>query len=140
MSNKFNTGQFDKMLRQALKKHSEPVPADFTTRMMSNVEETSRQKMLAAVILRERLAIAACITVAVLTAVVAIGFPGVAAGVFDRVAAGLVDQSRAFIEGLPTTAKAVSGAWRFVAAIAAVVGFCIYGLIDSLFGDRLRLL
>jgi hypothetical protein len=96
--------------------------------------------MLAAVILRERLALAACIAVVVLTVVVAVGFPAAAAGVFDRAAASLVHRGQAFVEELPATVKAVVGSWRFITAIAVVVGFCIYSLIDLLFGDRLRLI
>jgi len=136
---RFDTDKFDMMLGQALKKHSEAVPVDFTSRMMTQIEESCRQKMLAQVILRERLALAACVAVAVLTVFVAVVLPGAAAGVFDRVAAGLVDQGRTLAEQLPQTAKTVSGAWRLIMVIGAAAGFCIYGLVDLLFGDRLRM-
>lgn len=138
--NRFEQDRFDVMIEKALKTHCEPVPADFTHRVLSRVEEVSQRRILAHVVLQGRLAIAACIVVAVLAVVVAVVLPEDTAGVFGRLAGGLVDDSVAFVEAMPQAIQALSGQWRLILVSAAAIGFCIYGLVDVFFGDRLRIL
>jgi hypothetical protein len=51
---------FDRMLSQALQRHSESVPADFTALVLRRVEQTQEQRILARVVLQERLFLAGC--------------------------------------------------------------------------------
>ena len=70
--------KFDEILGRALRRSSEPVPADFTDRMLRQIEEAEQQKILAQVVLQERLALAGCIVLGITTIVVAAVFPGIA--------------------------------------------------------------
>ena len=56
---------FDKMLHKALVEHKEPVRADFADDMLQELNKRKQQKILAKVILQERLTLAACILVPV---------------------------------------------------------------------------
>ena len=46
--------QFDEMLGRALRQHSEAVPADFTERMLRQIDSAEEQRILARVVLQER--------------------------------------------------------------------------------------
>ncbi len=70
--------KFDEMLGRALRGSSEPVPAHFTDRMLRQIEEAEQQRILAQVVLQERLALAGCIALSIIAIVVAAVFPGIA--------------------------------------------------------------
>ena len=81
MAGKLNKDKFDEMLGQSLRRHSEPVPADFAERMLKQIEEAEQQQILAGVVLQERLSLAGCIVFGVLAAVGVMVFPGRIAGI-----------------------------------------------------------
>ena len=43
LKNRPNEDKFDRMLGRALQKHSEPVPADFTERILRQIEEVKQK-------------------------------------------------------------------------------------------------
>ena len=58
-----NADKFDKMLSEGLKRHSEPVRPGFTANVISKLEQEQQQKLLAKIVMQERLAIASCTAV-----------------------------------------------------------------------------
>jgi len=131
--------KFDRMLSQALQRHSEPVPAGFTAMVLMQVREAQEQRILAHVVLRERLALAACIALAGLTVVVAALFPEIAADAFRSITTALAGRGEAFVDRIPQAVKALSGQWRLYTILGAVFGFAIYNLVELLVGDNARI-
>jgi hypothetical protein len=138
MTNRLNEDKFDRMLTQALQRHSEPVPADFDERMMTAIEQAEQQRILAAVVMQQRLALAASIVLGVAAIVTVIFFPSAVAGVLRSIAGGLMEQGSILADRLPKAVETVGSQWQFYATLAAVFGFAVYSLADLLLGDRLR--
>lgn len=133
---RLNEDKFDRMLLQALQQISEPVPADFTATVLRQIKQAEQQRILARVVLQERLALAACITLAGLTVVVAAVFPDAAAGAFRSITAALAGQGENLVDRVPQAVKALSGQWRLYSVFGAVFGFAIYSLLELFVGDR----
>ena len=112
---------------QALRRHTEAVPADFTARMLRQIREAEEKKILAQVVMKERLALAGCIGLGVVAVVVA--------AVFPSVAAGLIEQAKAFIIGIVQSIKAADYQWQSYAIFAGMFGITVYALVDMLASD-----
>jgi uncharacterized membrane protein len=144
MTDKLNEDKFGEMLGRALQSHSEPVPADFTERMLRQVREAEEQRILARVVLQERLALAACIVLGVIAIVAVAVFPDRIAEVLRSIAANFTEQGKTLVNKMTPTVDIeavsgeVSGKWQFYTVLALVFGFAIYSLVDILVGDRLR--
>lgn len=138
-ADKLTEERFDDMLTQALRKHSEPVPADFTERMVRQIRQAEEQRILARVVWQQRLALAACIVLGVGALVGILVFPSAIADVFRSVGGSLSGQWSALTDKIPQTKEAVTSQWRFYTVLAAALAFMLYGLLDLLVGDRLRL-
>lgn len=144
VTDKLNEDKFDEMLGRALQSHSEPVPPDFTERMLRQVKEAEEQRILARVVWQERLALAGCIVVSVLAIVAVAVFPDRIAGVLQSIAGGFTEQGKALIGKITPTIDIeavggeVSGKWQFYTVLALVFGFAVYSFVDMLVGDRLR--
>ena len=144
VTDKLNKDKFDEMLGRALQSHSEPVPAGFTERMLSRIEEAEQRRILARVVWQERLALAGCIVLGVLAIVAVAVFPDRIAGVLRSIASGFTEQGRALVDKMTPAVdiEAVSGEvsskWQFYTVLALVFGFAVYSLVDMLVGDRLR--
>ena len=137
LRNRPNEDKFDQMLGRALRRHSEPVPADFTERMLRRIEEAEERQVLARVVLQERLALAGSIILGIAAIVVVVFFPGRVTGIFGSIAGSFTEQSGALIGKIPQTIEAVRGEWQFYTVMGAVFGFAVYSLVDLLLGDRL---
>ncbi|MBA7626685.1 hypothetical protein ES703_34140 [subsurface metagenome] len=137
LKNRPNEDKFDQMLGRALQRHSEPVPADFTERMLRRIEEAEERQVLARVVLQERLALAGSIILGIAAIVVVVFFPGRVTGIFGNIAESFTQQGSALIGGIPQAIEAVCGEWQFYTVVGAVFGFAVYSLVDLLLGDRL---
>ncbi len=124
---KLKEDKFDEILGQCLREHSEPVPADFTDRMLRRIGEAEEQRILAQVVMQERLALAGCVVFGIIVIAVAVVFPGIAAN--------FTKQVDVFINKISQTTEAVSYEWRFYMAFAGVFGFAVYSLVDLLVDD-----
>ncbi len=135
-----NEDKFDEMLGQSLRRHSEPVPADFTERMLRQVREVQERQILTRVVLQERLSLAGCIVFGVLAAVGVTVFPGRIVGILRRIAAGLTARGGAVVDGIGRTIsiETVRSEWQMYTILALVLGFALYCVVDMLVGDRLR--
>ena len=119
--------QFDEMLERALQGHSEPVPADFTERMLRQIREAEEQRILARVVLQERLSLAGCIVLGIAAVVVVMFFPGIAVS--------LTEQLRGFISKVNQGIEVVRYDWQFYTVFVALFGLAVYSLVDLLVGE-----
>ena len=139
LKNRPNEDKFDQMLGRALQRHSEPVPADFTERMLRRIEDAEKRQVLARVVLQERLALAGSIILGAAAIVVVVFFPGRVTGIFGSIAGSFTQQTDALIGRIPQTIEAVRGQWQFYTVVGAVFAFAVYSLVDLLLGDRLSI-
>jgi ABC-type tungstate transport system substrate-binding protein len=141
MAGKLDGDKFDEMLGRSLRRHSESVPADFTERMLSQIEKAEQRRILARVVWQERLSLAGCIVFGFLAAVGVAVFPGRVAGILRDIAAGFTERGGAYIEGIgrSVSIEAVRGEWQLYIILALVLGFAAYCILDMLVGDRLRM-
>ena len=138
-ADRLNEDKFDRILSQALRRHSEPVPDGFRARVLREVRQAEEQRILARVVLQERLALAACIALAGFTIVAAAVFPEIAAAAFRGITTSLTGQGEGLVDRIPQTAKALSGQWSSVggySVLGAVFGFAVYSLVELLMGDK----
>lgn len=56
---------FDGLLADALKKHTEPIRPGFTGNILKKVEKIEQQKLLAKIVMQERIALAGCVTLTI---------------------------------------------------------------------------
>ncbi|UCC23117.1 MAG: hypothetical protein JSW23_03390 [Planctomycetota bacterium] len=125
--NEFNKDEFDEMLGAELRQHTEPVPPDFTAKMLRRIREAEERRILARVVLQERLALAGCVALGAAVIVLAVVYPGIADALTQQVA-GLGDK-------LTKTVSAARLDWQILVVFAGVLGFAAYGLWDLLAGD-----
>jgi len=133
--------KFDKMLFQALQKHSGPVPADFTDRMLRQIREAENRRILARVVMEERLALAGCVVLGVTAIVVVAVFPSIAVSFkelvvasIDKVAQTIEAVLRSPMDSLRRTPD--SGyEWQLYMVFAGVFGFAVCSLVDLLVSD-----
>ena len=117
--------QFDETLGQALRRHIEPVPGDFVERTLSRIEEDEQRRILAKVVLQERVALAGCIGLVIAAAAV----------VFGGIGGGLVEGLEVFTSKLSQVIEVASCEWQFYAVIGCLLGFAVYSFVDLLAGD-----
>ena len=120
--------QFDRMLEQALRRHTESVPVDFTDKMLSQIREKQQQEILARVVLQERLALAGCITLGIMVVAVAVVFPGIAVSLTEWV--------EIFIGKAAHIIDAAGSRWQFYMFLVGVFGYAVYSFLDLLLGDN----
>lgn len=60
-----NADKFDGFLADALQKHTEPVRPGFTDNILKQVDVIEQQKLLAKIVMQERIALAGCVTLAI---------------------------------------------------------------------------
>ncbi len=130
--------KFDEMLGRALRSSSPGVPADFTERMLRRISQAEEQKILARVVLQERLALAGCILFGAAAIIAVVAFPGTIAGVFQNVAGSFTQRGGALVDRIPQTIETVRDQWQLYTVLAAMAGVAVYSLIDLLADDRLR--
>lgn len=120
--------QFDNNLRKALHKHTEYVPTDFTDRVLNKIQLQAEKKILARVILLERLSLAGCILLAV---------SAIAAAVFFTVIYGsLTQQFNIIIYQFTQELANLQSNWQFYFVFLAALGFAGYNLVELLAGKN----
>lgn len=137
-ANSKNEDKFDEMLGAALRRHSEPVPPDFTERMLEQVREAEARRILMQVVLQERLALAASITLGCVAIIGALFFPGRIVAMFKSIGASLSGYGGGLADRIHQTVNLVGGEWQFYAVLAVLLAFAVYCLLDLLAGDRIR--
>jgi len=118
---------FDRMLERTLKASSPPVPTGFTEETLRQITDAEQQRILARMVLQKKLALAACIVLALL----ALG----GAVVFTSITGGPTGQLATFIEEIGPGVTKISTGPHFFMLFAAIFGFAAYILVDLLVGD-----
>ena len=131
-ADRLDKDKFDKMLERALQSHSEPLPADFTERMLSRIKETQQQKILARVVLQERLALAGCIILGAATIISALLFSDTLTTSLSNIATGLIEQKQALYDDAPYAIATFIKEWPIYIVFAGVFAFVVYSLVDLL--------
>ena len=128
-NNSQNDNRFVKILKTALRAQSLPVPADFADNVSRRVLALHEQKILAKVILQERLALAACITIPLAAIAAIFAFPQILPTTW-------IGLKSLFYGIAKQIALMPQYDWQFGVALVAVAGFAAYSVFDLLFADR----
>lgn len=134
-----NQHEFDRVLGQALRRHCEPVSPDFTHTTLRRIRQAEEQRVLARIVLQQKLALAGCIALVGIAILVPLTFGRFAATAVRSIAARVTEQGGAFADGIPQAINAFGGDWQFYTVLAAVSVFAIYSLVELLVGRRLRI-
>jgi hypothetical protein len=127
LSDKLNEDKFDEILRRALRGHTEPVPSDFTAGLLRQIEQAQERRILAQVVLEERLALVGCILLGIIIISAAVVFPGTVAG--------FTGQVKTLTDRIGQVVEFVSSWRQLYMVFAAMFGFAVYSLVDLLIGD-----
>ena len=130
--------KFDEMLGRTLRRSSQAVPADFTQRMLSQIRQAEEKKILARVVLQERLALAGCFALSAAAFIAIVVFPDTITAVFHSIVGSYTTQSTTLVNRIPQSINTVRDQWQFFTVLAALAGFAVYSLLDLLAGDRLK--
>lgn len=133
---KMNEYDFDQVLSRALRSSSQSVPADFTQRMIRQIRRSEERRILARIVLQERLALASCIILAGAVLFGGLVLPDAAVESLQHAARALTQHRHAFIEEIPQTVQVIRGQWQWFLALGAVAGFAVYNLADLWLGKR----
>jgi len=126
---------FDRLLGRHLRSSSEAVPVDFTDRMLRQIRQSQERKILARIVLQERLALAGCIALVVAAVVAPMLLTDSVAGALLGKAAGFTDQWRTFLDKIPSALDAVLGQWQLYGVLAGVLAFAAYSFTE-LFNEK----
>ncbi|MCP4612308.1 MAG: hypothetical protein GY845_26730 [Planctomycetes bacterium] len=129
---------FDEMLGRTLRSSSQPVPADFTQKMLSQIRQAEEQKILARVVLQERLALAGCFALGVAAIIAIAVFPDTITAAFHSIVGSYTTQSTTLVSRIPQSINTVRNQWQFFTVLVALAGFAVYSLVDLLTGNRLK--
>ena len=130
--------KFDEMLGQTLRRSSQAVPADFTRRMLSQIRKAEEQKILARVVLQERLALAGCFALGVAAIIAIAAFPDTIIAVFNSIMGSFTERGGELVNRIPQSIETVRDQWQLYTVLAAMAGFAVYSLVDLLAGGRLK--
>ena len=112
---------FDKALGKALKSHTGPVPYNFTERVLERIRREHERKVLARVVLQERLALAGCIAMGVIMVIVWV--------TSASAAADFTELMRTSINKANETAVLIISQWQSIAVFIVALGFLLYSFI-----------
>ncbi len=126
---------FDRLFQRTLRSSSEPVPADFTDRMLKQIRDLQERKVLARIVLQQRLALAGCIALVAATVLAPMLLSDSVAGALQGKAAGFTDQWRTVLDKIPPALDAVLGQWQLYVVLAGVLGFAAYSFTE-LFNEK----
>ena len=118
---------FDKMLKNALSGPLDPIRTDFADDMLRELKKREQQKILAKVILQERLALAGCILVPVLALVAMFACPQAV----TALSAWMKNCYDAFL--LLVTTEQFN--WQIWAVFASAAGLAVYSLFNLFLTD-----
>ena len=115
-----NADNFDGMLADALQKHTEPVRPGFTDKILKQVDTLEQQKLLARIVMQERLALTGCatLTISVISILIFFGKD------FARILTNALQTTR--------TATIPSPNWEMIMVVTVTICSVLYAFSDSL--------
>jgi len=138
-ANKPNQGNFDELLGRALQMHSEPVPADFTERVLRQARELDKRRIVSRVVWQGRLALAGTILVGAAAIVGVVALPGRVGALLSSIGMGFTERGGALIDRFPQAVGVVRNEWQLYAVLAVLLGFAVYFFFDMLLSDRAKM-
>ena len=126
-----NADKFEKMLSNALHEHKEPIRPGFTDKVLTKIDTLQEQRILKAIVLRERISLAACIAISLAILGCILAFSGVIIANLSQLAQGL----NTAIAQAETT---VQQNWQIYLVVIGVIGFMLYGSYDLFFAKNTR--
>jgi len=130
--------KFDEMLGRTLRSSSQAVPADFTQRMLKQIRQAEEQKILARVVLQERLALAGCFALGAAAIIAMAVFSDTITAVFHSIVGSYTTQSTTIVSRILGSINTVRDQWQLCIFLASMAGFAVYSLVDLLVGDRIK--
>ncbi|MDT8303155.1 MAG: hypothetical protein RQ760_16880 [Sedimentisphaerales bacterium] len=130
--------KFDEMLGRTLRSTSQAVPADFTRKILKQIRQAEERKILARVVLQERLALAGCFALGAAAIIAIVIFPDTITAVFNSIVGSYTAHSTTIVSRIPGSINTVRDQWQLCTFLAAMAGFAIYSLVDLLAGDRIK--
>ena len=121
-------GAFDKTLSRALQNHSEAVPAAFTERILEQIKQAEEQRILARVVMQERLALAGCVVLGILTVASLFIFPDITSGAKEVLWNYIYKAAR--------VAEIADYKWYLFTVCAGLFGLFFNTFIDLLVGEK----
>ncbi len=125
--NEKNEDRFDELLKSALKRYHQPLPADFPQRMLDRFEQLEQQRALKKIVRQERALLAACILLPAAAVISGLMFPNL-----------LLVPSQ-LLEALYLLAKDAAAdmaqQWRLWISYAMVAAAVIYAVYEVLLAD-----
>jgi hypothetical protein len=106
--------------------------------MLSQIRQAEEQKILARVVLQERLALAGCFALGAAAIIAMAVFPDTITAAFKSIVAIFTAASTALVNRIPRSINTVRDQWQLYTVLAALAGFAVYSLLDLLAGDRLK--
>ncbi|HLB72616.1 MAG TPA: hypothetical protein VJJ98_01225 [Sedimentisphaerales bacterium] len=134
-----NEDKFDEMLSAALRRHCEAVPVDFTERMLEQVRELHGNRVLAQVVLQERLALTASVVLGGLAILGAVFFPARIVAILRSIGEGLVGYGGGLAGKIPQAIDVFGLEWQFYTVLAVLLAFAVCCLMGLVFGDRVKM-
>ena len=121
---KLNGPKLDSLLKDALSKQTPSTPPDFTDRIMTQIRLEDEREILAQVVLKERLALVACVFLAIgsFFAMVA----------FTQIPVRVIESIKIIAGEIPTVLQSVIGTWQLLVVFAAILGFTVYIFFNDL--------
>jgi hypothetical protein len=130
--------KFDEMLGRTLRSSSQAVPADFTRKMLRQIRQAEEKKILARVVLQERLALAGCFVIGAAAIIAMVTIPDTITAVFNSIVGSFTGRGGALVSRIPKSIETVRDQWQLYTVFAAMAGFAVYSLVDLLVGGRLK--
>ena len=125
-----NENMFEQMLRSNLRKYVEPIRPDFTDNILKQVELLEERKILAKLIMQERLALVSCASLFVLIVTIIMYFGKDILMVLNLLGNDLK-------ETIKTIGIASSFDCQLILVMAVTAGFVLYCVVDSIQLKRL---
>jgi len=115
------------MLSSALRSHAEQPPDDFAEKMTDRLVREHERKILARVVMQERLALAACIVLPAIAIAIAVHYQSAVSVLLEHLA-GLTN----------TFTKDISTGdinWQLWTVFGTAFAFAVYSLVDLFYAD-----
>jgi hypothetical protein len=125
---KLHDEKLDRLLSESLCKYTTIAPADFTGRVMTQIRQQQEREILAQIVLKERLALAACVI-----AVMGIIF---AAITLPQAPWGITEGFKIIANEIPTVIEALIHTWQLPIAFATFLAFLAYIVIEGTTADN----
>ena len=126
-----NADRFGKMLTNALHEHKEPVRPGFTDKVLTKIDALENIRILKAIVLRERISLAACI-------VISLAMVGCILTYSRVIMANLSQLAQGLNTAIAQAGTSIQQYWQISLVVIGVIGFMLYSSYDLFFAKNSR--